>query len=127
MSSTLTKISSLASRRYAEFVDLAEKTYKEALHKADAAKLNNCDPLRLGIELNRSVFLYEIKQDTKQAVSIAQSAYHSIEEQLQHMQNGGDEYNDAATIMQLLYENLNMWTNELQEEHQGSRNEKNEY
>ncbi len=43
------------------------------------------------------------------------------------MQNGGDEYNDAATIMQLLYENLNMWTNELQEENQGSRNEKNEY
>jgi hypothetical protein len=36
-------------------------------------------------------------------------------------QSKDDEYNDSATIMQLLYENLNMWTAEYQEEQQAAQ------
>ena len=78
--------------------------------------LNPCSPLRLGIELNMSVFQYEIKNDTKTAILIAHDSYDKIEKQLQTLQNAGDEYNDAATNMQLLYENQNMWNKELQEQ-----------
>lgn len=98
-------------------MSIAAETYEKALKKAES--LDNCNPLKLGIELNMSVFHYEIKNDTKKAISIAHASYMKIEEQLhqlQNMQGKGDEYNDAATIMQLLYENLNMWRNELQEE-----------
>lgn len=96
---------------------VATETYERALKKAESLTLTH--PLRLGIELNMSVFHYEIKNDTKKAIAIAQNCYSKIEEHLHHLQNEkgkGDEYNDAATIMQLLYENLNIWRNELQDE-----------
>ena len=114
--------------RFEKYSNIASETYEKAL-KLATDNLEPCSPLKLGIELNMSVFHYEIKNDTKKAIFIAHKTYIKIEEQLHHlqsMQNKGDEYNDAATIMQLLYENLNMWRNELQEENAG-KDEKGEY
>lgn len=105
------------------YVQTASDQYEAALKMSES--LNPCSPLRLGIELNMSVFQYEIKNDTKTAILIAHDSYDKIEKQLQTLQNAGDEYNDAATIMQLLYENLNMWNKELQEQ-QGT-GDKNDY
>ncbi len=101
--------------RREHYVNAAGEAYERALKMAEALK-NPCSPLRLGIELNMSVFQYEIKNDTKTAILIAHDSYDKIEKSLQTLQNAGDEYNDAATIMQLLYENLNMWNKELQEQ-----------
>ena len=112
--------------RFAEFVEKAGQAYREAMKMAEDKKLKVCDPLRLGVELNLSVFYYEIKNDTKEAISVAQKTYSKIEEQLQHLQKEEDEYNDAATIMQILYENLKIWTGELNDE-QAGRKDKNDY
>lgn len=115
--------------RYEESSKKAGEMYEKAKGLA-ASYLKLCSPLRLGIELNMSVYYYETKRDTKTAFSIAKESYDGIEEQLQTLQteaanNKGkaEEYNDAATIMQLLYENLNMWANELQEETQVEKGE----
>lgn len=106
---------------------MASKFYDLALSQAE--KLEPCSPLKLGIELNMSVFYYEIMNDTKKAISKANGTYMRIEEQLHQLQSSqskGEEYNDAATIMQLLYENLNMWRSELQEEN-GEKDAKNDH
>jgi 14-3-3 protein len=105
---------------------MASKSYEKALVHAE--KLEPCSPLKLGIELNLSVFYYEILNETKKAISTANTTYMRIEEQLHQLQNSqskGEEYNDAATIMQLLYENLNMWRSELQED-TGDKEAKND-
>lgn len=107
---------------FERYVQAATEGYEKALKRAEGLGSEvdtSCNPLKLGIELNMSVFYYEIKNDTKKAIEIARKTYNNIENQLHKLQSSpgkGDEYNDAATIMQLLYENLNMWHNELQEE-----------
>lgn len=118
--------------RFAEYCKKALEHYEKA-KQLSTAHLKLCSPLRLGIELNMSVFYYETKKDTKTAFTIAKESYDGIEEQLQTLQSEAnsnkakaEEYNDAATIMQLLYENLNMWANELQEETQANP-EKTDY
>ena len=76
--------------------------------------LSNTHPLKLGLALNHSVFYYEIMQNPEKACAMARTAF---DEAIQDLDNVQDEfYKDATLIMQLLRDNLLLWTSELIED-----------
>lgn len=65
-------------------------------------------PIRLGLALNFSVFYYEVYSSPDKACSLAKA---SFDEALAGMEKLDEEQiKDSATIMQLLQDNLNLWT-----------------
>lgn len=90
--------------------DTTEKA-KEAYEKATSVavkELNATHPVRLGLALNYSVFHYEILSQPTEACSIAKSAFDEAISQLEHVEE--DSYRDSTLIMQLLRDNLTLWT-----------------
>ena len=67
-------------------------------------------PIRLGLALNYSVFLYEIKADQDQACNLAKKAFDQAITELDKLNE--DRYKDSTLIMQLLRDNLTLWTAE---------------
>ena len=68
-------------------------------------------PIRLGLALNYSVFYYEILNSPDHACNLAKKAFDSAIADLDGLEE--DEYRDSATIMQLLRDNLTLWTSDL--------------
>lgn len=90
---------------------LAEKS-KKAYHEAttEAANLSNTHPIKLGLALNYSVFHYEIMLDPKTACELAKKAFDEAIAELDNLKE--DSYKDSTLIMQLLRDNLTLWTSE---------------
>ena len=83
------------------------KSYEEA---TDVAKetLKPTHPIRLGLALNYSVFYYEIMDDSSKACTMAKNAF---DEAISDLDNVTDEtYKDSTLIMQLLRDNLTLWS-----------------
>jgi len=102
-------------RYLAEFSDNDEykanagKRYKQALSIAKAV-LAPTHPTRLGLALNASVCYYEIMKQPQQACELAKAAF---DEAIQKLDNLSDAtYKDSTLIMQLLRDNLTIWTSE---------------
>ena len=74
-------------------------------------KLVSSDPIRLAVILNFSVFFYEIKNDPKQACQLAKTAFDDAMEEVR----GDGEFADSLLIMQIMKDNLTLWTSELEE------------
>eukprot|EP00924_Labyrinthula_sp_SR-Ha-C_P014584 maker-scaffold_34-snap-gene-2.40-mRNA-1 protein AED:0.02 eAED:0.02 QI:468/1/1/1/0.5/0.33/3/395/252 len=70
-------------------------------------------PIRLGLALNLSVFYYEILNHQEEACELAKKAFDSAIRELDQLQE--DSYKDATLIMQLLRDNLTLWTSEGEE------------
>jgi len=95
-----------------------EEISKKALENYEAAKaasgtLPATDPVRIGLALNYSVFLYEIRKSPKEACAMAKAAFDEAISGLQDLEE--DKYKDSTAIMQLLKDNLTLWTSELEE------------
>jgi len=96
------------SENFSKVTDNAEKTYTEAYELA-AANLESTNPVRLGVDLNRSVFLYEM-QKIEEAIDVATKAF---DEAIANIDNvSAENYKDCTLIIQLLRDNLTLWTNE---------------
>jgi len=80
--------------------------YKKATDKAEGLPTTN--PTRLGLSLNYSVFLYEIINSPEQACKMAKTAFDSAIGDLEQLED--EQYKDSASIMQLLRDNLTLWT-----------------
>lgn len=89
--------------------EAAEDAYKKATTLAEA-ELTVTHPIRLGLALNFSVFYYEIKNEPEKACSLAKAAFDSAISEVDTIQN--DTYKDSTLIMQLLRDNLTLWTSE---------------
>ncbi|KAE9457363.1 hypothetical protein C3L33_10736, partial [Rhododendron williamsianum] len=86
-------------------------SYKAAQDIA-LADLAPTHPIRLGLALNFSVFYYEILNSSDKACSMAKQAF---EEAIAELDTLGEEsYKDSTLIMQLLRDNLTLWTSDMQ-------------
>lgn len=65
----------------------------------------------MGLALNYSVFYYEILNSPDHACKLAKAAFDNAIADLDGLEE--DEYRDSATIMQLLRDNLTLWTSDL--------------
>jgi len=86
----------------------ADEAYKAATTKA--ADLAPTHPIRLGLALNYSVFLYEVQQKSEQACELAKKAFDDAIAELDTLDE--ESYKDSTLIMQLLRDNLTLWTSE---------------
>tara|TARA_B110000305_G_scaffold192083_1_gene215048 strand:+ start:87 stop:548 length:462 start_codon:yes stop_codon:yes gene_type:complete len=82
--------------------------YNKSLEHTNA--LNACNPTRLGLALNQSVFYYEVMNDHKKACELGENA---LTEALEKIDDVDEEtFRDAKSIIELLKENLSLWKEE---------------
>jgi len=87
----------------------AKKAYEEGTKIAEKELLVT-SPFRLGLALNHAVFYYEVMTSPTEAVRIGRKAF---EDAVREIDNLGEESaKDSALIMQLLRDNLTLWTSD---------------
>ena len=87
--------------------------YKKANDLASES-LKATNPIRLGLALNFSVFYYEILSSPDRACKLAKSAFDDAIAELDSLNE--DSYKDSTLIMQLLRDNLTLWTSDMQQD-----------
>merc|ERR1711862_28376 len=87
----------------------ARLAYEEAAKVAEK-DLAVTHSIRLGLALNFSVFQYEVLQNPYEACKMARTAFEDAIAELDNVQE--DSYKDSTLIMQLLRDNLTLWTSE---------------
>jgi len=97
------------------------KTVVEDSQKAylEAAEISKTDmkpthPMRLGLALNHSVFSYEILNAPEDACRLAKTAFDDAIAELDTLDE--HSYKDSTLIMQLLRDNLTLWTSDSAQE-----------
>ena len=84
----------------------------EAYEKASklSMSLSPCNPIRLGLALNFSVFYYESLNNQKSAIELGEKA---LEDALEKIDEVDEEtFRDAKSIIELLKENISLWKEE---------------
>merc|ERR1739841_446491 len=87
----------------------SQKAYQEAFEIAKS-KMQPTHPIRLGLALNFSVFYYEILNSPEKACQLAKTAFDEAIAELDTLNE--DSYKDSTLIMQLLRDNLTLWTSD---------------
>ncbi|CAD6185392.1 unnamed protein product [Caenorhabditis auriculariae] len=90
-------------------VEKSQQSYQEAFDIAKE-KMQPTHPIRLGLALNFSVFYYEILNAPDKACQLAKQAFDDAIAELDTLNE--DSYKDSTLIMQLLRDNLTLWTSD---------------
>jgi len=90
-------------------VEDSRKAYEDAF-KISKDKMQSTHPIRLGLALNFSVFYYEILNSPDKACQLAKQAFDEAIAELDTLNE--DSYKDSTLIMQLLRDNLTLWTSD---------------
>jgi len=95
--------------------DAADKSLESYKAASDVAitELPPTHPIRLGLALNFSVFYYEILNSPDRACHLAKQAFDDAIAELDTLSE--DSYKDSTLIMQLLRDNLTLWTSDMQD------------
>ncbi|XP_076333527.1 14-3-3 protein epsilon-like isoform X1 [Tachypleus tridentatus] len=112
-------------RYLAEFAagnDKKEAAENSLLAYKSASDIANCElpsthPIRLGLALNFSVFYYEILNSPDRACRLAKAAFDEAIAELDTLSE--ESYKDSTLIMQLLRDNLTLWTSDMQHDGEG--------
>ncbi len=100
------------SEKRKEAADLSLEAYKSASEVA-VTELPPTHPIRLGLALNFSVFYYEILSSPDRACHLAKQAFDDAISELDTLSE--ESYKDSTLIMQLLRDNLTLWTSDMSE------------
>ena len=92
-----------------ESADKSLAAYKSATDVANV-ELPSTHPIRLGLALNFSVFYYEILNAPDNACHLAKQAFDDAIAELDTLSE--ESYKDSTLIMQLLRDNLTLWTSD---------------
>ncbi|XP_010915526.1 14-3-3-like protein D isoform X1 [Elaeis guineensis] len=90
-----------------EAAEQSHKAYETATRTAEV-DLSPTHPIRLGLALNFSVFYYEIMNSPERACHLAKQAFDEAIAELDSLSE--ESYKDSTLIMQLLRDNLTLWT-----------------
>ncbi|KAG1367920.1 putative 14-3-3-like protein GF14 omicron [Cocos nucifera] len=91
------------------------KEYRQKMATTTAeADLSPTHPIRLGLALNFSVFYYEIMNSPERACHLAKQAFDEAISELDTLSE--ESYKDSTLIMQLLRDNLTLWTSDISED-----------
>ncbi|XP_010924614.1 14-3-3-like protein D [Elaeis guineensis] len=96
-----------------EAAEQSHKAYQMATTTAEA-DLSPTHPIRLGLALNFSVFYYEIMNSPERACHLAKQAFDEAISELDTLSE--ESYKDSTLIMQLLRDNLTLWTSDIPED-----------
>ena len=94
----LNEVKNGALEYYTQASDVSEK------------ELGACNPIRLGLALNFSVFYYEVMNNHKRACELGESALQSALDKIDECDE--ETFRDAKSIIELLKENLSLWKEE---------------
>lgn len=94
-----------------ELSEKSKSAYGDATEAA--ADLANTHPIKLGLALNYSVFHYEIMNNGQKACELAKKAFDDAIAELDNLKE--ESYKDSTLIMQLLRDNLTLWTSETED------------
>jgi len=103
-----------------EAADQSLGAYKSASDIA-SAELASTHPIRLGLALNFSVFYYEILNSPERACRLAKAAFDEAIAELDTLSE--ESYKDSTLIMQLLRDNLTLWTSDMPTEDTDQKDE----
>lgn len=92
--------------------EFALQAYQKASDIANAS-LKPTHPVRLGLALNFSVFYYEILKAPEKGCALAKQAFDDAVTELDTLDD--ESYKESTLIMQLLRDNLTLWTEDLQD------------
>ena len=82
----------------------------KAYNEANQITLPPCNPIKLGLALNFSVFHYEVMKNHKIACELADQALQEALDKIDELEE--DDFRDATSIIELLKENLTLWKEE---------------
>jgi 14-3-3 protein epsilon len=102
----------MINERRKEVAEKSLESYQAATEIA-ASELPTTHPLRLGLALNFSVFYFEIMGVPEKACQLAKQAFDDAIAQLDSLSE--ESYKDSTLIMQLLRDNLTLWTSDMDE------------
>ncbi|XP_046862530.1 14-3-3-like protein [Xenia sp. Carnegie-2017] len=91
-----------------KYTEESLQAYENAMSFAE--KLPSTNPIRLGLALNFSVFYFEIKNDKDKACELAKACFDEAISELDELKE--ESYKDSTLIMQLLRDNITLWTAE---------------
>lgn len=96
-------------------VNDSKTNYTDALEISEDLKATH--PIRLGLALNFSVFYYEILNQPEEACRLAKKSFDDAITELDGLNE--DSYKDSTLIMQLLRDNLTLWTSSENKDDEG--------
>ena len=100
----------IAENAKGENLENVKQNALQAYNKANEITLPPCNPIKLGLALNFSVFHYEVMKNHKAACDLADKALQEALDKIDELEE--DDFRDAKSIIELLKENLTLWKEE---------------
>jgi len=100
----------IAENAKAGLLEEIKKKALRAYEQANEIPLPPCNPIKLGLALNFSVFHYEVMKNHKIACDLADNALQEALDKIDELEE--DDFRDAKSIIELLKENLTLWKDE---------------
>ena len=100
----------IAENAKGSLLEQVKQNALKAYNEANQITLPPCNPIKLGLALNFSVFHYEVMKNHKAACELADRALQEALDKIDELEE--DDFRDAKSIIELLKENLTLWKEE---------------
>jgi 14-3-3 protein epsilon len=106
----------IAENAKGDNLEKVKQSALQAYNEANSIALPPCNPIKLGLALNFSVFHYEAMKNHKAACDLADQSLQDALDKIDELEE--DDFRDAKSIIELLKENLTLWREEEEEDNQ---------